>query len=281
MLVKGKLFYSTNFTLRTIITPNMKRLVLSALALSSLLSIPAYNSFETATSSNHAQVGQDEEIKCERTVEKVSDTEFMVTLNISKGSLHGIAKLSEDLPQSFTAEEVELAQGYMVVKPSEIKITWMNLPDDQSFKVMYRLRADKVPTGNYSLKGTFAYLDGEAPKKQPTAVSELAVLNDGVAPLPKEPVVYKTLPNCEFRIQIAAVSKVLEYNFFDVTYGLKDAVDMTLENGIYKYVTGNFDDYYEASKFKAKLSEMGLEGAYIVAFKNGRRIPVTQALTIQ
>ena len=38
-----------------------------------------------------------------------------------------------------------------------------------------------------------------------------------------------------------------------------------------KYTLGEFTDYWEADKFKQFLREMGVEGAWVVAYKDGKR----------
>lgn len=45
------------------------------------------------------------------------------------------------------------------------------------------------------------------------------------------------------------------------------------DQGMNKYMVGTFRDYWEADLFKNYLCEMGVQGAFIVAYKDNRRIP--------
>ena len=49
-------------------------------------------------------------------------------------------------------------------------------------------------------------------------------------------------------------------------------------DGTRKYTLGAFTDYWEADRFKKYLREMGVKDAWIVAYKNGERIPIKDAL---
>lgn len=45
-----------------------------------------------------------------------------------------------------------------------------------------------------------------------------------------------------------------------------------------KYTLGVFRDYYEADAFKKYLREMGVKDAWIVSFKDGKRVPIKDVL---
>ncbi len=49
-------------------------------------------------------------------------------------------------------------------------------------------------------------------------------------------------------------------------------------NGIQKYTLGVFKDYWKADTFKKYLREMGVKDAWVVSYKNGKRIPVKEVL---
>ncbi|MEA3503603.1 MAG: N-acetylmuramoyl-L-alanine amidase [Bacteroidota bacterium] len=51
-------------------------------------------------------------------------------------------------------------------------------------------------------------------------------------------------------------------------------------SGVYKYVIGKFDNIDQAHIAQNKMKKLGYKGAFIVAFKNGERISVKQALHI-
>ncbi|MCX2744906.1 Ezrin/radixin/moesin family protein [Mangrovivirga sp. M17] len=50
------------------------------------------------------------------------------------------------------------------------------------------------------------------------------------------------------------------------------------ENGLQKITLGQFRDYWEADTFKKYLREMGVKDAWIVAYKDGNRVPLKDVL---
>lgn len=49
-------------------------------------------------------------------------------------------------------------------------------------------------------------------------------------------------------------------------------------DGLRKYTLGYFQDYWEADNFKRYMREMGVHDAWIVSYKDGRRVPIKDVL---
>jgi len=82
--------------------------------------------------------------------------------------------------------------------------------------------------------------------------------------------------NVIFKVQIAASSKPLEtkpYNF----KGL-DSVSRTKENNLYKYFYGKTSNYNAVRKLEEEAKTAGFKTGYIVAFKDGKKISLAEAL---
>ncbi len=80
----------------------------------------------------------------------------------------------------------------------------------------------------------------------------------------------------EFKVQIAASSKRIatkSYNF----NGLKE-ISRTKSKSIYRYFYGNTTSYDVAVKLKNEALDKGYKTAFIVAYKNGEKTPITRAL---
>lgn len=79
-----------------------------------------------------------------------------------------------------------------------------------------------------------------------------------------------------FKVQIAASSKALEPK----SYNFKGLTDISREKvgKVYKYFSGNTSDYTEAKALQSKAQSSGYPDAYIVAYKNGNRIDLSEAL---
>ena len=79
-----------------------------------------------------------------------------------------------------------------------------------------------------------------------------------------------------FKVQIAAGSRKLEtksYNF----KGLKNVYRLKVGNS-YKYYLGNSSSYSEIKKFRKIAKSKGFKTAFIVAFKNGKKISLEEVL---
>jgi hypothetical protein len=79
-----------------------------------------------------------------------------------------------------------------------------------------------------------------------------------------------------FRVQLGAFSKRLSKNYLN---GLKNVMEIKADDGLYKYLyTGSFKTMEEAAMKKIDLAiDYGVKDAFIVAYKDGKRIPLTEA----
>lgn len=77
-----------------------------------------------------------------------------------------------------------------------------------------------------------------------------------------------------FRVQVGAYERI------DLSSRISQKADMKVEDeaGIKKYTIGYFNDYWEADKFKRFIQMMGIRDAWIVAYRDGRRIDIKEAL---
>lgn len=67
-----------------------------------------------------------------------------------------------------------------------------------------------------------------------------------------------------YKVQIGAFSAKPKID------GVPEISTFVLENGITKYFSGNFSTYEDALKRKKEMIEKGFQGAFIVAFENGK-----------
>lgn len=74
-----------------------------------------------------------------------------------------------------------------------------------------------------------------------------------------------------YRVQVGAFSKNLSKNIFE---GITDLVSVPGEDGLTRYYSGSFPAYKGAATRKVDLITEGFEGAFVVAFKDGKKIPL-------
>lgn len=83
-------------------------------------------------------------------------------------------------------------------------------------------------------------------------------------------------PKFEFRVQIMAKTKPLpEASALQARYHLPYPVVETYQDGLYRYSVGSFQSYSVALAASKKIRSHGVFDAFVVAYRNGRRIPIT------
>lgn len=78
-----------------------------------------------------------------------------------------------------------------------------------------------------------------------------------------------------FRVQIGAFRNKDLSKYFDNNPNFSGEKD---EDGVQKITLGRFKDYWEADTFKKYLREMGVNDAWIVPYKDGKRVEMKDVL---
>ena len=78
-----------------------------------------------------------------------------------------------------------------------------------------------------------------------------------------------------FKVQIGAFRNKDLSKYFDNTENFSGETD---EDGTQKITLGRFRDYWEADTFKKYLREMGVSDAWIVPYKDGKRVAMKDVL---
>ncbi len=78
-----------------------------------------------------------------------------------------------------------------------------------------------------------------------------------------------------YRIQIGAFKRPLSDAVF---VGVNNVISFTGKDGWVRYMTGSFSEYKDAVDYQAQMRARGFEDAFIVTYKNGKRISLNIAL---
>lgn len=108
------------------------------------------------------------ELSCTRNFDAsqiVSGGTFLVELKINKSNVSGVGKIIENVPEGFTAQEVESNGAIFSQKGTQVKFLWMTLPAEDSFTVSYKIAIDESLNGNKVIDGKISYLDGSETKQ--------------------------------------------------------------------------------------------------------------------
>lgn len=120
-----------------------------------------------------------------------------------------------------------------------------------------------------------------APVKDTASENENVVIKPDVKPevKPQSKPEPKEEPNSGtiFKVQIAAVGKKIETTPSNFK-GLSN-ISVFTENGtLYKYLYGNTTDYETAKRNLQEAKSKGYTGAYLIAFRDGKKISIQEAL---
>lgn len=110
-----------------------------------------------------------------RTITPVTENEMLVEVIIRKGDIRGFGKLQESIPQGFTAMEKNSNEAIFTAQDRIAKFVWLNLPAGQEVKVVYKLRANERPEGEYSIDGEFGYLLNDETQKAVLGTSKFFI----------------------------------------------------------------------------------------------------------
>jgi len=142
----------------------------------------------------------------------------------------------------------------------------------------------KAPDGTYKeVTGVFNTTDPKDPiagdPKDPKDPKDPVIGDpkdpkDPVIGDPKDPGVLPADGKLVFRVQLGAFRKRLSKNVFA---DVPDLIEVKGDDGIYRYLTGSFSTFDDAAGHKVNMLVKGYKGAFIVAYKNGKRVALTDA----
>ncbi|MCE9540219.1 MAG: SPOR domain-containing protein [Bacteroidetes bacterium] len=81
-------------------------------------------------------------------------------------------------------------------------------------------------------------------------------------------------PGVVLRVQLGAYKKKLSKAVFK---DINDLIEIRTDDGLYKYMTGSFKSIDDAAKLKVEMILNGYPGAFIAAYKDGKRITLQEA----
>ncbi len=256
----------------------------------------------------------------------------IVTITVKKEGEEGFAKLMENIPKDFKAEELNSATGNFICEDGKLRIIWLTMPDGDSFRAEYKLVYQGASSGSFDLGGKFYYVkegkrteyklisssvkivekskpkevvnvpkittnpiaskedavsadDNDDPNKE--NASEETVENDGPVENSNNEDGVKDNPNdvnkdkaddvassknikseVVFKVQLGVFSTEKDLEVF----GSLPDVHYIKVGTLYKYYSGKFTSEYEARSYIEKARAKGFTGAFLVRFKDGKRL---------
>lgn len=109
--------------------------------------------------------------------------------------------------------------------------------------------------------------------------SQRNIENSSSAPVEiKKTVVKQDSSNVIFKVQIAASGRKMELNPRNFK-GLRN-ISMDYDDNLYKYMYGETSDYGESIRLVDEAKAKGYDSAFLIAFKNGKKISVQEAIKL-
>lgn len=261
------------------------------------------------------------DIACFREVPYSSQTDgsWIVNILLSRADVTRLARIEEQIPEGFTAENLNNMGSIFSYKSGVAKFLWMQLPEDPLLVVSYKL----VPLAEQtlaegSIKGTFTYMQADISRSIPIVEKgiQLADASPGdltgimaslvsVDQVPVEqvveveepveqvvevekpveqvvqPVRTETQAGVVYKVQVRASKRPLNIETYFKPYNIEGQITSEVHEGWHKYTTGSFTTYKEARTLVTRLiNQNGLKEAFVCAYSNGNRIPVKRALEL-
>lgn len=235
-----------------------------------------------------------------RTVEKGSKpSELIVTIKIKKGLTKGFARFSDEVQEGVTAKMIKTDGSSFSVADNKLKFVWVAVPDKEELEISYSLNSTKLKSVN--LLGEYSYLeDNQSKKVNLNSLSadfaeqnEMAEANTQTVQEPKktkEPSVKKSKTSqpikkegsIMYHVQIGAFKNLsVTANKLKALYHLNESIRSEFHESYSKFMIGNHDEYKEARDHREQAkSENGVPNAFVVAYNEGKRITVQEALMI-
>ena len=100
-------------------------------------------------------------ISISQSIDKNDDNTYTVSVTINKGDLTGFAKFEANIPNGFKAQSYETQGSNFAFRNQKAKFLWMALPSESNFTIKYNLIPVGASSGNYSIDGTFSYVEND------------------------------------------------------------------------------------------------------------------------
>ncbi len=233
--------------------------------------------------------------------------EFRVELKFHTKQEKTAAKFTDEIPNGFKAEAIENYGAAFSFHDQKAEFNWTTFPTEDTFTIAYRVYSTKE-SGTPKIDGMLVYgdnlnlTDDGLPKVKddnstPDSIMEELVKSENeeraLTGTTKENLDNNSTVASEsstlslsapqigiyYKVQICATrtSPSRESIFFEKKYKVTDKVQLTEHEGWKKYIIGNCSSIEQAKALK-KLTRLKVGDAFVVAYNNGERVPVSSTL---
>lgn len=186
---------------------------------------------------------------------------FALALVITLGSMSFAQEMTKE-------EKKEWGKKLKSMNPETFKALVENKDKYKEDVINLQTRVDELESENNQINAEITdYKAAAAATEEKAQQAASAPVASTTSPTPTTGVVFK--------VQVGAFKSFDLTKYFDRHQNFSGEVDA---DGTMKYTLGIFSDYWEADKFKKYMREMGVKGAWIVSYKDGKRVNIKEVL---
>lgn len=198
---------------------------------------------------------------------------------MTKDEVKAIKKeMKAQTPEQFTQTQEDLSASKEQVIELEDQVDILStdkalleteVKDYKAATQAAKLRIEELETKRHELETSGA---GQTPQpiESDGSVSVQETSSDSYGSYKKP----KQIEGLVYKVQVGAFRNYDITKYFNRHDNFSGTVD---EDGTMRYTLGAFTDYWEADKFKAYLRNMGVNGAWVVAYKDSKRVSMKDA----
>jgi hypothetical protein len=117
----------------------------------------------TSTSSTTSESSN--EFRVERSITKLTDTEYRVNIRVLNSNIKGFAKIIEGGPNLSKTEKIQDAGATVTADKNNIKFVWFEIPVSPLIEVSYKLTLLSPSSQMPEINGKIAFVDNNNPKE--------------------------------------------------------------------------------------------------------------------
>lgn len=107
------------------------------------------------------------EFRVERTITKLTDTEYRVNIRVLNSNIKGFAKIIEGCPNLSKTEKIQDAGATVTADKNNIKFVWFEIPISPVIEVAYKLTLLSPSAQQPEINGKIAFVENNNPKEVP------------------------------------------------------------------------------------------------------------------
>lgn len=121
---------------------------------------------ETPTPTSEATASNlSSDFVCERSITRISDTEFRVDLKILNSNIAGFAKIVDVAPETMKTEKIQDAGATVTADKNAIKFVWFEMPVSPVIQVSYKLTSLAAMSSLPVITGKLSFVENNNPKE--------------------------------------------------------------------------------------------------------------------